>query len=117
MAASLVGIEGLLVLAYAVAEAADLHTDRVAMGLTTAAFFAALGVALVICAWFVSRGSAWARSPIVVAQLMFLGLAWNFVGGTTTWISVVLGLVAGVVLVGLLHPASIEALSDRHRAS
>jgi len=45
---------------------------------------------------------------------MALGLAWNFLGGDTTWLSVLLAVAAVVVLVGLLHPASIEALSD-HR--
>jgi hypothetical protein len=56
---------------------------------------------------------AWARSPIVVTQVMALGLAWNFLGGGTTWLSVLLVLVAVVVLIGLLHPASIEALSEQ----
>jgi fumarate reductase subunit D len=42
---------------------------------------------------------------------MALGLAWNFLGGGTTWVSVVLTVVAVVVLVGLLHPASVEALA------
>jgi hypothetical protein len=45
---------------------------------------------------------------------MALGLAWNFLGGGTTWVSVVLAVVSVVVLVGLLHPASVEALAD-HR--
>jgi len=65
------------------------------------------------CAWLVVRGRAWARSPIIVAQVMFLGLAWSFLGGATTWVSVVLALVAVVVLVGLLHPASVDALTER----
>jgi hypothetical protein len=114
VAASLAGLEGLLVLAYAVVLAADIHTDRLAMGVTTAAFFGLLAGALITCAWYVVQGRTWARSPIVVTQVLALGLAWNFLGGRTTWISVVLAVVAAVVLVGLLHPASIEALSDQH---
>jgi hypothetical protein len=94
-----------------VLEAAHVHADRVAMGVTTALFFAALGGVLLGCAWLVVRGRAWARSPIVVAQVMFLGLAWNFRAGSTTWVAVVLALVAAVVLAGLLHPASVEALN------
>jgi len=113
VAASLVAVEGLLLLAYGVLEAANLHADRVAMGVTTAAFLAALGLLLVACAWLVVRGRAWARSPIVVAQVLFLGLAWNFLGGATTWVSVALALVAVIVLAGLLHPASVDALSER----
>ena len=113
VAASLVAVEGALLLAYGVLEAASVHSDRVAMGVTTALFFAALGAVLMACAWLVVRGRAWARSPIIVAQVMFLGLAWSFLGGATTWVSVVLALVAVVVLVGLLHPASVDALTER----
>ena len=110
VAASLVAVEGLLVVGYAVLEAAAIHRDRAAMGVTSALFFAALGVALVACVWFVSRGRSWARSPILVSQLLFLGMAWSFLGGATTWISIVLGLVAVVVLLGMFHPASMDAL-------
>ena len=117
VAASLVAVEGLLLLAYGVLEAANLHADRVAMGVTTALFLAALGLLLIACGWLVLRGRAWARSPIVVAQVLFLGLAWNFLGGATTWVSVALALVAVMVLGGLLHPASIDALSERDGAS
>ena len=117
VAASLAGLEGLLVLAYAVVLAVDIHADRVAMGVTSALFFALLGAALIACAWYVVQGRTWARSPIIVTQVLALGVAWNFLGGSTTWISVVLAVVAVVVLVGLLHPASIEALADRHDPS
>jgi hypothetical protein len=115
VAAGLAAVEGLLVLAYSVLEAADVHAARAAMGVTTALFFAALGVALMACAWLVLRGRAWARGPIVVAQVMFLGLAWSFLGGSTTWVSVGLAVAAVVVLAGLLHPASIDALADVDR--
>jgi hypothetical protein len=113
VAASLAALEGLLVLAYAVVLSADIHTDRAAMGVTTSLFFGILAAMLIACAWYVVHGRAWARSPIVVTQVMALGLAWNFLGGGTTWLSVLLVLVAVVVLIGLLHPASIEALSEQ----
>jgi hypothetical protein len=112
VAAALSAVEGVLVVGYAGLEAASVHADRAAMGVTTALFFALLGGALVVCAWLLRHGRAWARSPVVVAQVMALGLAWNFVGGATTWVSVVLALVAVVVLAGLLHPASVEALDN-----
>ena len=114
VAASLAGLEGLLVLTYAIVLAADIHADRAAMGVTTSLFFALLAGMLIACAWYVAHARTWARSPIVVVQVMALGLAWNFLGGDTTWLSVLLAVAAVVVLVGLLHPASIEALSD-HR--
>src|SRR5215218_4978522 len=107
VAASLAGLEGLLVLAYAVVLADDIHSGRVTMGVTSSLFFALLAGLLVCCAWYVVRRRTWARSPLVVVQLMALGLAWNFLGGSTTWISVALGAMAVVVLIGLLHPASL----------
>jgi hypothetical protein len=113
VAASLSAVEGLLVLAFAVLEAADVHSDRATMGVTTSLFFALVGVSLVACAWLLVQGRQWARSPVVVAQIMALGLAWNFVGGSTTWVSVALAVAAVVVLGGLLHPASVEALGVR----
>jgi hypothetical protein len=112
VAAGLTAMEGFLLLAYGVLEAANVHGERVALGVTTSVFFAALGLLLVACAWQVARARSWARSPIVVAQVMFLGLAWNFLGGATTWVSVVMAVVAVVVLLGLLHPASVDALAD-----
>jgi hypothetical protein len=104
-------VQGLLLVGYGVLEAANLHSDRAAMGVTTSLFFAILGGLLVACAWLVTHGRAWARSPIIVAQVMALGLAYNFLGGSTTWVAVGLTVAALVVLGGLLHPASIAALT------
>jgi hypothetical protein len=82
------------------------------MGATTAVFFAAYGGGLLLCAWQVTRGHSWARSPIALAQLIQLGVAWSFRGGGTTWVAVGLAVVALVVLAGLLHPASVKALAE-----
>jgi hypothetical protein len=112
VASSIVAVEGLLLLAYAVLELASIGTGRVAMGLTTSVFFAIYGAGLVACAWAVSRRQSWARSPIVLAQLIQLGVAWSFRGGDTTLVAVAIAVVAVVVLAGLFHPASLEALSD-----
>ena len=112
VAAVLVVVEGLLLLGYGVLEAAHIEAARAAMGVTTAAFFVLLAGLLIAGGWLVVRGHAWPRSPIVVAQVMFLGLAWSFRGGDTTWVAIGLAVVAVVVLVGLLHPASIDALTE-----
>ncbi|MCW3005218.1 MAG: hypothetical protein JWQ20_4516 [Conexibacter sp.] len=111
-AASLVAVEGILLLAYAVLEAASVDSGRVAMGLTTSVFFAIYGAGLLACAWAVHRGHSWARSPIVLAQLIQLGVAWSFRGGDTTLAAVAIAVVAVLVLLGLVHPASVEALAD-----
>ena len=112
VAASLVAVEGVVLVALAILELASLSSQRVTMGVTTAGFFAVYGAALLLFAWLVHRGQSWARSPIVLAQLIQLGLAWNFWGGGTTLVSVGLAVVAVVVVLGLLHPASLEALAD-----
>ncbi|GAW50569.1 MULTISPECIES: hypothetical protein [unclassified Nocardioides] len=112
VAASIVAVEGLLLLAYAVLELASIGTGRVTMGLTTSVFFAIYGAGLVACARAVDRRRSWARSPIVLAQLIQLGVAWSFRGGDTTLVAVAIAVVAVVVLAGLFHPASLEALAD-----
>ena len=113
VAAALVAVEGLLLVIGAVVEIASLDSDRLTMGLTTSIFFAGYGAALIGCAWAISRGQSWARSPIVLAQLIQLGLAWSFRGDGTTLVAVLIALVAVIVLAGLFHPASLEGLADR----
>ena len=112
VAGSLAAVEGLLLGLYGVAEIASTSGDRVAMGLTTAAFFLAYGGGLAWCAWLMVRGSSWARSPVVMAQLIQLGVAWSFRGGSSTPVAVGLALVALVVLGGVFHRASLQALAD-----
>ena len=111
-AASVTAVEGLVLLALAVLELASLTGGRLTMGLTTAVFFAAFGVLLMACGWLITRGHTWARGPILLAQLIGLGLAWNLRGGETTIVSVAIAVVALIVIAGMLHPASIEAIND-----
>jgi hypothetical protein len=112
VAASLVAVEGLLLLGYAVLELASISADRVAVALTTTIFFAAYAALLLASARAVFRRRSWARSPIVLAQLIQLGLAWSFRDGSTLFVAVALAVIALVVLAGMLNPASIDALAD-----
>ena len=112
VAASLVAVEGLVVVMLAVVELANLSSARLTMGLTTTVFFVAYGVALVGCGLLLARLSSWARGPAVLAQLIQLGLAWSFRGSPTTLVAIALAVVAAVVLAGIFHPASIEALAE-----
>lgn len=112
VAATVAGVQGLLFLGYAVLEIAHLSGERVAMGLTTTGFFAMYGAGLIFCAWRLTRLDSWARSPVVLAQLIHLGLAWNFWGGATRPVSVALAIGALVVVAGIFHPLSIDALSE-----
>ena len=90
----------------------DLSSERISTGLAIAAFLAVYGAALLYCSWQLSRARAWARGPVLLAQLIQLGVAWDYWGGGTTLVSVFLGVVALIVLAGILHPQSIDALND-----
>lgn len=112
VAASLTAVEGALLVGYALLELFSVDAARVTMGVTTALFFAAYGAGLLLCAWTLSRLQSWARSPVVLAQLIQLGVAWSFVGDDTTVVAIVIAVVAAVVLIGVFHPASLEVLSE-----
>ena len=112
VAASLVAIEALIFVGLAITELAVLQADKAVMGATTSIFFLVYGAALALCAWGLSRLRSWARAPIVVAQLIQLFVAWGFRGGQTTWVAVGLAVVALVVLAGIFHPQSMDALAD-----
>ena len=109
VAASLVAVQGFVLVALAVAEVADLDADRRAMGLSTAGFFAGYGALLLVAAWGLWRRAAWSRGPALITQLIWLGLAWNIREHAVAAIAV--AVVALVVLAGVLHRDSIEALA------
>ncbi len=112
VAAVVVALEGLGFVVFGAFEAVNTTSGRVVMGSTTALFFVGYGAALVLCAWGLSRVATWARGPVLIAQLLSLGLAWNFRDAETVWFAVLLAVPALVVLVGMLHPQTIEALND-----
>lgn len=113
VAASLTAVEAIIFVILAVAELAAFESDKAAMGATTTIFFLGYGVGLALCAWGLARLRSWARSPVVVAQLIQLLVAWSFRGGETTWVAVGLAVVAVIVLAGVFHPQSMDALGVR----
>jgi len=108
VAASLVAIEGVVLLALAALELADLDADRRAMGLSTAGFFALYGVLLLVAAWGLWRRASWSRGPALITQLILLGLAWNVREHAVAAVTIVV--VALIVLAGVVHPDSMDAL-------
>lgn len=113
VAASLSAVEALVLLGFGILELSNTSGERLAMGLTSALFLAGYGVALLWGAWLLSRGVAAARSPIVLTQLILLGVAWSFRGGETTMIAVVVAVVAVLTIVGIFHPASISHINEQ----
>lgn len=111
-AAALVAVEATVILVLGLAEILTISGARVMMGVTTAVFFLVYGAGLALCAWSVSRSKSWARSPIVVAQLIQLLVAWSFRGGSTTPVAIIVGVLALIVLVAIFHPDSRAALDD-----
>lgn len=109
-AAGLVLVEGLLTVMYGVGEAVHITSERLVMGVTTSLFFVAYGAAMMLCAWGLNRLRTWARGPALLAQLIWLGLAWNFRKGDTLPLAIGLAVPAVLVLVGMLLPASVDAL-------
>jgi hypothetical protein len=109
-AAGLVFIEGLLTVLFGITEVFSLDSDRLLMGLTTAGFFLAYGVGLLVCARGLHTVRSWARGPVLLSQLIWLGLAWNFKDGSTLPVAIALAVAAAIVLAGLLHPRSLDAL-------
>jgi hypothetical protein len=109
-AAGMTFIEGLLTVLFGVTELVSIESDRAVMGVTTAVFFLAYGGVLLACARGLHTVRSWARGPVLLSQLILLGLAWSFKDGSTLPIAIGLALAAAIVLAGLLHPRSIDAL-------
>lgn len=114
-AAGLAFVEGLGTVGFGISNLASLSSSRIAEGLTGVVFFCLYGAGLIACAWGMRALRPWSRSPTLLAQLIFLGLAWNLRGDLPA-LAVAMAVLAGVVLLGLLQPCSIEALNrEEHR--
>ena len=108
VAVVVVGIEALTLIVLAVLELFSLRVERLAMGVTTAVFFLVYAAALLLCAYGLLRLASWARSPIVLAQLIQLGLAWSW--RDTPAVAVPLAVASLVILGAVFAPPSIAAL-------
>ena len=115
VAVSLTLLEAALLVGYGLTLAFDISGARFAMGVTSVAFFLIYGGVLAWCAWSLRRLHSWARSPVVLAQLIQVLTATSFWGQGTTAVAVVGILVGVVVLAGIFHPDSIAALAAADR--
>ncbi len=108
--AAIVSLEALTFVVLAVLEAVNVSSDRVGLGLGTTLFLVIIGAGLLWAALLVVRGASGARSPLVFAQLIQLGLAWNF-RGDPAWLAPAIAAPAIVTLGCLLAPAVTHALT------
>jgi hypothetical protein len=118
-AALLCLLEALGVVVMAVVEIIAVDSSRLAVGLTTTVFFVVYAAGLAVAARALARIRSWARAPLLLAQLIQLGLAWSFSGSSTAWVTVLLAVPAVVVGVSLILPVTAEVLygsSDRDDA-
>ncbi|WP_091111409.1 hypothetical protein [Nocardioides psychrotolerans] len=110
VAASLTAVQGGLLVLLALLEIAHLSSQRMSMGVTTSVFFGVYGVAMVGCALALTRRQGWARGPVLLTQLIQLGLAWNL---REFWpVAIVMAATALVVIAGMVHPATTDVLAD-----
>jgi hypothetical protein len=107
---AVVGCEGLVLVVLAGAELAHLSATRPAVALTSTAFFLICAASLVACARGLWRLSRWARSPVLVAQLIALLLAYSLWSGGFSAAAAVVCIPAIAALAALFHPASTKAL-------
>lgn len=108
VAASVVAVEGVVLLLLAALELGSVEETRRSVGLSTAGFFAGYGVILLACAWGLWRRHTWSRGPVLFTQLVGVGLAWN---ARDQWpITVALLVCVVIVFAGMLNPATLEAL-------
>ncbi|GGR71875.1 hypothetical protein J2S40_002851 [Nocardioides luteus] len=106
------GLEAAAMLVWAVLDfvripdAASL-TTAIAGGL----FFLLCAAGIGWCTLMIWRLESWSRAPLVLVQLIVLGLAWNLREDVV--VAAGLALVAVIALVGIFAPPSIAALEER----
>lgn len=105
-------LEAIVLAVLGIVELVSIHRDRLALGVTTTIFLFVYAAGLVLAGIGIGRARSWARAPVVLSQLIQVGLAWSFHGGATTWLAVCLAVPAVAVLIIAVRPATTAALYD-----
>jgi hypothetical protein len=115
VAAALTFGEAVVLAGLAVAELVTLDGGRLGLGVTNAVFFALYASGLAFCARGLLKLRRWTRSPLVMTQIIQLGVAWSFYGHDTVWLAMVLAVVAVAVLAIMLAPTTTTLLYGERR--
>ncbi|MET0928838.1 MAG: hypothetical protein ABWX74_04940, partial [Aeromicrobium sp.] len=67
---AIVSVEALIFAVLAVLELFNVSSERVGLGIGVTLFLVVIAAGLLFAAWRVAHGDAWARSPLVFAQLI-----------------------------------------------
>lgn len=102
---------GVAALVLGVAEALSTDPRRWVVGVTTSIVFLAYGAFLLLVAQGLRRARRWSRGPAVAVHLLHLPVAYGFLGGSTTWVTVLVGGLSLLSLVCLLLPRATAALT------
>lgn len=109
-AAAVVVVEAVALIGFGVAELVGVDRDHPSVAVTTAVFFFLYAVGLALAARGLFRLRSWGRGPVVLAQLIQLGVAWSFRGGQTNWVALLLAVPAVGVLAVLVAPSTAAIL-------
>lgn len=108
LAAVFVALEALLLAVVAVLGFINPSNVGVALGLGALYLVSAVGLALAGVGLWERR--SWGRAPVVLVQLVLLGIAWD-VRHDATAVAITSALLGVGVLVCVFHPASTRALT------
>lgn len=110
-------IQALVFMVLAVLDLANLNAGRVGVGIGIGVMLLLVGVGLALAAVGLVRGAHLARGPVIVAQLIGLGLAWSLRTpdrntGDNRAVAVAIAVSAVVVLACLATGSARRALAD-----
>ena len=111
IAAVIVLAEAVTCVVLAVLGVTDLDGDSVGAAIGVSLILAVYGGFQAWAVWRVTLGDQWARSPLVVTQIIQLIIAFNL-AGIPGWITVLVGASAVATLVCLLAPPVTRALGS-----
>lgn len=111
VAASLVALQGLALVALGVLQLASLTRESFTLGVGVGVFFLAFAVLLLAAARALLRAETWGRGPVLLAQLIQLGLAWTNRQELPLLLTAALVVTAVVAVLGVVHPSSVARLA------